>query len=125
MQKLSDANSRLNSRRCSCLSNSPRPEEGQQRLLLRRETDIARAECAQMLRAERLDRAPVEILVDDRRADVGGAANGRGVSELRGDRAANRSNCALGCWLGLHRPSLRERDRREQRATPCPEVLGT
>jgi hypothetical protein len=47
-----------------------RTEQAQQRLFLAVESDITGADDTQMPRPKILDRSPVEILVDDRRADI-------------------------------------------------------
>src|SRR5689334_3892961 len=73
---------------------------------------------------EMLERASVEVLVDDRRADVGGPRDGRGVAELLADGAHDCGQRSLGLRLGFGRAMLRERNRREQCPAPRAEVLG-
>ena len=92
------------------------------------EPDLARADDAQMPGPEILDRSPVEILVDHRRRDVRGAADGRRISELLARRAASRrlterfsSVFVSGKPSRLARSA--KRDRGEQRPAPRPEVL--
>src|SRR4051812_48870808 len=63
-------------------ANSPRSQQAQCRLLFRVETEITGADDAQMPGPEIVDRSPVEILLDDCRADVRRARDGGSVSEL-------------------------------------------
>src|SRR3954452_18456277 len=76
-----------------------------------------------MSRPEILDRCAVEILIDNCRADVRPARDGGGVSQLLPHAAPHRGDGPLFLRLGLRRTVLGERDRREQRAAPRPEVL--
>ena len=78
-----------------------------------------------MPRPEIVDRAPVEVLLDHRRADIGGARNGRRVAEPLGDRAHHRGDRAL--RLRLASPPARARRApiaASERAAPRAEVLG-
>src|SRR3954453_6780549 len=76
-----------------------------------------------MPRPKILDRCPVEILIDHCWADVRPARDRRGVSKLLPHAAQPRGDGPLSLSLGLRRTVLGERDRREQRAPPRPEVL--
>src|SRR6266566_629873 len=77
-----------------------------------------------MARPKVVDRSPVEILLDDRRADVGGAGNRRGVTEPLADCPHHGDNCTLCLGFGLGRPALGKRNRRNQGTAPRPEILG-
>src|SRR5918994_7961943 len=77
-----------------------------------------------MPRAKVIDRTPVEILLDNRRADVRGSGHCRRVSELLSDEAHHGGDHAPGFALGLADPSLSEADGGRQRAAPGTEVLA-
>jgi hypothetical protein len=51
-------------------SNSPRTQQAEQRTLLAIESLGTRSDNAQMARAKIVDRSPVEILLNDGRADI-------------------------------------------------------
>src|SRR3954464_9168015 len=72
-----------------------------------------------------VDRSPVEILLDDRRADVRRARYGRRVSEPLADRPHHRRDRALLLGHRLGFSPLRELDRGHQRPAPGAEVLGS
>src|SRR5256885_1072462 len=76
-------------------ANSPRAEQAQGGELFAIEPGIARADHAQMAGPEILDRSPVEILLDHRRADVRGTSDGRRVAKLLADLAHHRCDLAL------------------------------
>src|SRR5437764_5189502 len=76
-----------------------------------------------MPRPEIIDRSPVEILLDDGRADVGRPRDGRSVPELLPHPAHHLGDATLGGGLAVRWPLLRELDRGRQRAAPRPEVL--
>src|SRR4029453_13910439 len=103
-------------------ANSPRAQQAQQRLFLEIEPDIPGADDPQMPGPEIVDGSPIEILLDNRRADVGCTRNRRGVSELLADDSHHRRDCALLFGLRLGGLTLREGDRRQQRPAPGAEV---
>ena len=70
-----------------------------------------------------LERAPVPPLLDDGRADVRRAGDGRGVAELVADPAHHRGEDAALVGGGLGRPVLGEGERRLERPAPGAEVL--
>src|SRR5690349_17746158 len=84
-----------------CAANSPRAEQAEQRLLFRVQTEIACTYNPQMSGAEILDRAPVEVLLDDRGAHVRGARNRRRVPEPLADGAHHRGDGFLRRGLAL------------------------
>src|SRR6187551_3195360 len=77
-----------------------------------------------MSRPEILNRSPVEILLDDRWADVRGPCHGRGVSKPLADAPHYVCHNALGLGVRLGDSVLRQRDRGGQSPAPRPEVLG-
>src|SRR5262249_16430705 len=102
--------------------HSRRSKQAEKRLFLQLEPDFAGREDAEMSRPEILERSPVEILVDHSGRYVRGAAYRRGVSESLAHAPHRvRHGAALGRG-SLHRPALRECDRRRQRASPGVEV---
>src|SRR5690349_24029365 len=105
-------------------ANSPGTQQAQCRLLFDVETDISRADDPQMARPEILDRSPVEILLDDRRAHVGRTCDRGCVSELLGDTPHHGGNSPLCLGRIVRRLVRRELRRGEQGAAPGPEVLG-
>src|SRR5262249_55537776 len=84
---------------------------------------IARTDDAQMTWPEIVDRSPVEILLDDGRADVGRARNGRRIAEPFADLAHHGGDRPLLRRLALRRRRLGELDRPDERAPPGTEVL--
>src|SRR3954470_3388921 len=76
-----------------------------------------------MARAEIVDRSPVEILLDHRRADVRGARNRGGVAELLADLPPHRGYRLPLRGRRLRQPALGERDGGDQRPAPRAEVL--
>src|SRR5687767_160897 len=110
-------------RGCEAFLDSPRAKQAEERLLFEIEPGIPRGDDAQMPRPEIGDRAPVEVLLDHGRADVGGAAHGGRVPELLRDAAAHGGHVLLRLRLRLHDAVLCEADRREERAAPRAEVL--
>src|SRR5437016_6240861 len=76
-----------------------------------------------MTGAKILDRSTFQILVDDGRADVGAARDGRRVAELSPDAAHHGGDHALRFAVCFGRSVLGERDRGNQRAAPGPEIL--
>src|SRR3954452_8215988 len=76
-----------------------------------------------MPRAEILDRSPVEILLDHRRAHIGAAGNSGRIAELVSDATHHRRNHTLGLTLRFRRPTLGKGNRGDQRPAPGAEVL--
>src|SRR5829696_3728058 len=72
-----------------------------------------------------VDRGAIEILLHDRRADVGRARNGGRIPEPLADAAHHRGNLPLRVRLRLGQPDLRQADRRLERPAPRAEVLRT
>src|SRR4030095_13948210 len=70
-----------------------------------------------------IDGSTVEILLDDRGADVGGARNRRRISELLPDGTHRGGDRSLRRSLRLLHALLRQHDRRRQRAAPRAEIL--
>src|SRR3954471_22508809 len=70
-----------------------------------------------------LERSAVEVLLDDGRADVGRARNGRGVSEPLSYQPHHTRDDLLRLGLGFRDPVLGERDRRREGPAPRPKVL--
>src|SRR4029453_4188150 len=96
----------------------------QQRLLFLIETDIARAEHAQMPRPEILDRSSVEVLLDHGRTNVTRARHRRWIPEALADGPHYRGDRPLCPGFSLGDAVLRGRDRGGQRPAPRAEVLG-
>src|SRR5215468_11165881 len=67
------------------LADFPRTKEAQQGPFFWVESGVARTHDAQMRCTEILDRSALEILVDQRRTDVGAARNSRRIPELVAD----------------------------------------
>src|SRR6266540_7082883 len=78
-----------------------------------------------MTRPEVRDRAAVEVLLDDRGADVGRPSDGRRISEALGDPAHDSRESTLRLGLPGGNLPLGERDRSGERAAPRAEVLGS
>src|SRR5881296_2139117 len=77
-----------------------------------------------MARAEIVDRATVEALLDDGRAHVRGGRDRGRVSEPLGHAAHDGRHRTFLALRGVRqRAELRERDRRLERAAPGPEIL--
>src|SRR5688500_11364649 len=76
-----------------------------------------------MPRTEIVDRSPVEILLDDRRADVGGARDGRRIAEALAHLPHYSRDHPLRLRLALGDSVLGEADRGGERAAPGAEVL--
>src|SRR5205085_3595535 len=105
-------------------ANSPRAKQADECLFLTIEAEIARADHPQVAWTEVLDRAPVQVLLDDGRADVRRPRDGRRVPEPLADRPHDRRDDPLRLRLCLDGAALRERDRSDERPAPGAEVLG-
>ena len=91
-----------------------------------RSSPVSRAPTTRKLpRAEILDRSPVQVLLDDSRADIGGARRRPACFRASPRPSASpRAMRLLRLGLALGRLLLGELDRGSQRAAPRPEVLG-
>src|SRR6266496_6377008 len=76
-----------------------------------------------MAGAKILDRSTVQILVDDGRADVRAARDGRCIAELASDPPHDGGDHAFRLAVRFGRSVLGKHDRRNQRATPGPKIL--
>src|SRR5581483_9752544 len=104
-------------------ANAPGTQQAQCRCLFAVEAGIPGADDAQMPGTEIVDGSPVEILLHDRRADVGRARNGRSVSQLLADVAHDRGDPFLRLRRILGRILGGELDRGDQRPAPRSEIL--
>src|SRR2546421_11760717 len=99
---------------------SQEPEHG---LFLCIEADISRADNTQMTRSKIVDCPAVEILVDDGRADVRRARNGRRIAEPLSDRSPHGPNYTFRLGFRLGDTVLGKSDRGNSRPAPRPEIL--
>src|SRR3712207_1241915 len=77
-----------------------------------------------MPRSKVVDRPPVEVLLDNGRADVRRARDGRSVAQALAYVAHHGRDGALRFGLGSRDSPLRERDRGGQSSAPRAEILG-
>src|ERR687888_185057 len=103
---------------------SPRPKQAEDGLFFEIEAGLARTHDTQMAWAEIVDSSAVEILVDDRRADVRRTGNRRRIAELLADCAHDGGDRPLCLRLRLGRPVLGERNGSDQGPAPRSKVLG-
>src|SRR5215831_3474219 len=112
----------------ACASNSPRTQQAEHRLFLRREPCLTRLDDAQMPRAKIVDRSPVAVLLDNRRRDVRLACDGRSISEPFRNTPHDRTDRSLLLGFRLRKSvpgsALCEVDGSQKGAAPGAKVLG-
>ncbi len=83
-----------------------------------------RADDAKVARPEVLDRATIQVLLDDRGADVRRPRDGRRIPESFANASHDRRDDSLRFGVAARNVPFGERDCRRQRAAPGSEILG-